>query len=209
MRKITSALNHELTTLTRPGPKPELDPMTIEELREIEKHLEITLSEPLLIKPEEEKAKEHLKEIDKAAKTLWMKVMKVGAKGIPMEDLTEYSVEEGITPALAKAAVERLEEMGQIGKIGWDRIVAIASVQTPHTTIKPERDVYELMVEKIYPGNAVVLINDKWRARLAHEDFEGPSSLVKKNARFKARGTLYHDDGTLCFRVQEVTEILS
>jgi Fanconi anemia group M protein len=68
---------------------------------------------------------------------------------------------------------------------------------------------YELMVKKIYPGSAVVLINDKWRARLAHEDFLGPPSLVKKNTKFKARGILYHDEGTLCFRVQEVTQILS
>lgn len=84
--------------------------------------------------------------------------------------------------------------------------MATASVQT---VAKAERDVYELTVEKIYPGSAVVLINAKWRARLAHEDFEGPPSLVKKNTRFKARGILYRDKGTLCFRVQEVTQILS
>jgi Fanconi anemia group M protein len=206
MRKITSSLNRELIPMTRQGSKPEPNPMTAEELGELEKHAKVAIIEPQLIKPEEEKVKEFLREVEKASRILWKETMKAGSEGLAIEDLVQDVVEEGITPAVAKAAIERLEEIGQVGKVGWDRIVATASVQT---AAKPERDVYELMVEKIYPGSAVVLINDKWRARLAHEDFEGPPSLVKKNAKFKARGTLYRDNGTLCFRVQEVTQILS
>jgi Fanconi anemia group M protein len=209
MRKIASGLNRELNPLTRPGSKPEPNPMTVEELSELEKHARIAITEPQLIKPEEEKVKEFLREVEKASRVLWKRAMKAGSKGLSIEDLVESVAEEGITPATAKAAIERLEEMGQVGNVGWDRIVATASVQTSPTVPKSERDAYELMVEKIYPGSAVVLINDKWRARLAHEDFLGPPSLVKKNAKFKARGILYHDKGTLCFRVQEVTQILS
>ncbi len=63
-------------------------------------------------------------------------------------------------------------------------------------------------MEKIYPGSAVVLINDRWRARMTPQDFEGPASMIKKNARFKARGTLYRDENTLCFRVRQVTQVL-
>jgi Fanconi anemia group M protein len=132
--------------------------------------------------------------------------MEAGNEGLAVEDLIQDAVEEGVTPATVKAAIERLEQLGQVGRIGWDRIVATASVQT---AAKLERDVYELMVEKIHLGSAVVLINGKWRARLTHEDFEGPPSLVKKNAKFKARGMLYHNNGTLCFRVQEVIQILT
>ena len=209
MRKITSSLNHELTPLMRHGLKPEPNPMTMDELSELEKHATVTIIEPQLIRPEEERVKEFLREVEKASRILWKKTMKAGSNGLPIEDLVESAVEEGITPATAKAAIERLEEIGQVGKVGWDRIVATLSVHTRPTSAKTERDVYELTVEKIYPGSAVVLINDKWRARLAHEDFEGPPSLVKKNSKFKARGILYHDKGTLCFRVQEVTQILS
>ncbi len=48
-----------------------------------------------------------------------------------MKTCLEDMAEEGITPATAKAAIERLEEMGQVGRVGWDRIVTAASVQTP------------------------------------------------------------------------------
>jgi len=65
------------------------------------------------------------------------------------------------------------------------------------------------MVEKIYPSSTVVLINDKWRARMTPQDFEGPTGVIKKEARFRAVGTLYRDGNTLCFRVRQVTQILS
>jgi len=209
MRKITSTLNRELNPLTRPGPKPEPNPMTTEELSDIEKHAKATAVEPKHIKPEEEKVKEFLREVDKVSRNLWRKAMKAGSGGLLVEDLLEDMADEGITPATAKAAVERLEELGQVGRIGWDRIVTVASVPTPEKPVTAERDVYEVMVEKIYSGSAVVLINDKWRARMTPQDFEGPAGMVKKDARFKARGTLYRDGNTLCFRVRQVTQVLS
>jgi len=106
-----------------------------------------------------------------------------------------------------KAAIEKLEGTGQVGKVGWDRIATVASMPTPKSIGTPERDAYEIMVEKIYPGKAVVLINDRWRARITPQDFEGPANVIKKDARFRARGTLYHDGNTLCFRIKEVIQI--
>jgi Fanconi anemia group M protein len=88
-------------------------------------------------------------------------------------------------------------------------MVPVVSVSTPQTRDGSERDVYEVMVKKIYPGSAVVLINDKWRARMTPQDFEGPADMIKKDASFKARGTLYRDGNTLCFRVRHVTQIMS
>ena len=209
MRKIASTLNRELNPLMRPGPRPEPDPMTVEELRDLEKNARITAIQPQLVKPEEEKVKQFLKEVDKASRILWRKAMRAGGRGMLIEDLTEELVEEGITPATVKAAIDRLEETGQIGKIGWDRIVPATSVSTPQTRDGSERDVYEVMVEKIYPGSAVVLINGKWRARMTPQDFEGPTGIIKKDARFKATGSLYRDGNTLCLRVRQVTQILS
>ena len=209
MRKITSTLNRELNPLMRLGPKPEPNPMTIEELSDLEKRAKIIALEPKLIKPEEEKAKEFLREIDKASRILWMKAMKAGSRGLLIEDLIEDAVEEGITPATAKAAIERLEETGQIGKVGWDRVVTAGSVPALEEPAMPERDVYEVTVEKIYPGSAVVLVNGKWRARMTAQDFEGPTGMIKREARFKARGTLYRDGSTLCFKVRQVTQVLS
>lgn len=209
MKKITASLNAELSPLLRLGPKPEPNQMTIEEVREIEAHARITHLEPQLIKPEEEKVRRFLREVDKASRYIWTKAMKAGSRGLLIEDLIEEATEEGITPAIAKAAIEKLQNIGQIGKVGWDRIATVASLPTPKSVDIAEKDVYEVVVEKIYPGKAVVLINDKWRARITPQDFEGPPTIIKKDARFKARGTLYHDGDTLCFRVREVTQILS
>ena len=61
----------------------------------------------------------------------------------------------------------------------------------------------------VYPNVAVVIVNDKWRARLTPEDYTGPKALIKKNSRFKATADLYKMDGTLCIRVNEVVQILN
>jgi len=203
MRKITASLNQELNPLMRLGPKPEPNPLTIEEMREIEKHAKITRLEPQLIKPEEEKVKKFLRDVDKASRYIWMRAMKAGSPGLLIEDLADQIAEEGVTPAILKAAVEKLQDIGQLQRIGWDRIATVPSKPTP------EKDMYDILVEKIYPGKAVVLINDKWRARITPQDFEGPSNIFKKDARFKARGIFYHDGDTLCFRVREVIQLLS
>jgi Fanconi anemia group M protein len=68
--------------------------------------------------------------------------------------------------------------------------------------------VYEVEVEKIYPGSAVVLVNEKWRARLEPSDFEGPVSLIRKNSRFKAIADLYRMNGVLHIRVKDVVQKL-
>lgn len=208
MRMITSTLNRELNPAKRRGPKPQLETMTVQELTDLEKNATLRNAEPHLIKSEDEKIKEFARDVEKASRILWAKAMTVGSKGMLIEDLVQNAVEEGLSPATAKAAIERLEEMGQIGRFGWDRIVATTSVDTPKTQTKPEQDVYEVTVEKIYPGSAVVLINNKYRARLAYQDFEGPTSVIKKNSRFKATAELYRSDNTLCIRIRQVIQLL-
>ena len=46
------------------------------------------------------------------------------------------------------------------------------------------------------------------RARLIPADYNGPRNLIKKNSRFRASAQPYRVEGTLCIRVNEVTEIL-
>ncbi len=209
MRKITSTLNRELAPIARFGSKPEPAPMTVEELSDLEKQARATVVEPMLLKSEEEKAKEFLKEVDKASRLLWMKILRAGNQGLLIEDLMENAAEDRMTPSTAKSGIERLVETGKIRKVGWDRIVAATSVSTTQAHSTPERDVYDVTVEKIHSGSAVVLVNDKWKARMTAQDFEGPTGIIKKDAKFKATGTLYRDGNTLCLRVRQVTQILS
>jgi len=158
------------------------------------------------IEVEAEEIKEFAKEVNRTAKNLWMKVMKTGAKGILVEDLLEELALEGYPPSIVKAAIDSLEKSDQIYKLGWDRIASVASM--PTLKEKEDKDEYEVEIEKILPGRAICIINNKWRARLVPEEYEGPPNLIKKSMRFKAKGILYHEGKTLCIQVQRVIQIL-
>jgi Fanconi anemia group M protein len=203
MKQISSTLNQELKTFTRKGPRPEPKPMTVEELRRINNLATAIEAEPQVAVPEEAKAKEFIKMVDKAAKYVWMKAMKAGSQGLLIEDLTEEAVEDGITPATIRAAIDNLQKLAQIERTARDRITTVTSKQ------RKDEDTYEILVEKIYPGKAVVLINDKWKARLTAQDFDGPPSIIKRDAKFKVNGILYHDGDTLCLRIREVIQLLA
>jgi Fanconi anemia group M protein len=197
MKGIVASLNKQLKTLSRRGvklpsklitkseiadEKPFIPPQKIVEKSEVEA----------------EKIKEFTGEVNRASKSLWMKTMKAGASGLLIEDLLEESILEGYSPSIVKAAINHLEKSDQIYKLGWDRIASVASMSTQKE--KEDKDVYEVEIEKILPGKAVCIINK--------EEYEGPPNLIKKNMRFKARGTLYHEGKTLCIQVRRVTEVL-
>jgi len=149
-----------------------------------------------------------LKEVDKASRYVWKKVMKTDVEGLQVDQLLQEAVKEGITSAVIDAAIERLEGAGKVARIDNDRIVAIANMSVGEPPVAANDGLYEVLVEDISPGKAVVLIDGKQRARLTEQDFEGPQNLIKKKARFKARGAFYHCDGTLHFRVIEVVQQL-
>ncbi len=135
-----------------------------------------------------------------------MKAMKAGAKGLQIKDLLEESTSEGHSSSIVKAAISLLEKSDQIHKLGWDRIASTASISNAKEN--EDDNLYEVEVEKVLPGKAVCIVNKKWRAKLVPEEYEGPPHLIRKNMRFKARGTLYREGKTLCIQVQRVTEIL-
>ena len=107
---------------------------------------------------------------------------------------------------MAKDKYLRLGEMlikeGLVIEIGRSRYAASSASKTASGRT------YEITVEKIYQNVAVVIVNDKWRARLTPEEYNGPRALIKKNSRFKATADLYKMGGTLCIRVNEVVEKL-
>lgn len=207
MRKIIMSLNLGLKPLMRSGTKPESDRMTSDEILNLEKQMWIQDSKPEPIEPEEE-GTQLLKEVDKASRYIWKKIAKTDVEGISIEDLIEEAAKEGITPAIAKTAIERLQDAGQLAKIGMGRIATIVSMPTPGS-VKTDEDFYDVIVEDVRPGKAVVLVDGRWRARLTPQDFEGPINLFKKKAHFKVRGSFYTDEGLLHFRVREIIQKLS
>jgi len=207
MRKMIASLNLELKPFTRNGPKPEPNPIAKEELLNIERHVEISHLD-LRSTDSEMKANQFLKQVDKASRYIWKKVLKTDVEGLAISYLIEEAEKEGTAPAVAEAAIDNLQEAGQLAKIGTDRVATVASIPArdfPRT----DEDTYDLLVEDIRPGMAIVLVDGKWRVRLVHVDFEGPVNLLKKNSRFKVRGAFYHNENVLHFRVREVVQQFS
>jgi hypothetical protein len=64
----------------------------------------------------------------------------------------------------------------------------------------------KITVEKILPNQAVVWIDDKWRARLLPENYNGPHKLIKRGSTFQALCELYKDSGTLHVKVRQVVK---
>jgi hypothetical protein len=61
-------------------------------------------------------------------------------------------------------------------------------------------------VEKIYPGFAVVMVDDSFRARLEPSAYNGPRDLIKKGRRFKARATITKMEGDNNSPIHDVAE---
>jgi hypothetical protein len=69
---------------------------------------------------------------------------------------------------------------------------------------KFREQIYNIEIEKVVLGKALVLVNGKWHARLHHYDYDGPRGLIRKGREFKAIGELYHDSDSLNMRIENI-----
>jgi len=202
MRAIAETLNKKLKTIVRKHEKPTPNPLTGEEIRLIEAEAKPTRLEPMLVEDEAERVREFSRKVEKAFRSLYLKLLERGPTGIGVENLTSEMEVEGIPQAAVKAAIERLVKEGQASTLGLNQIV----LTTPGGV---QGRTYEITIEKILPGEAVVWVNNKWRARLAAEDYNGPRQIIRKGSTFNAVGELYRMDGVLCLRVKHVTQTIT
>ena len=207
MRKTAHLLNRELKMLIRPGPKPEPTPLSAEELQELEKESRARQGGEIRIS-EKDEGRDFLSEVERASRKLLIEIMRVGGEGASIELLVKSLAQEEISPNAVNAAINKLENSGQIMRLGWDRVASVSTVSIHRRSKETDKeDLFRVAVEKVYPGRVVAWINDKWRARILPEDFEGPPQLLKKDSRFTARGSLYREDGVLCFRVIKIVDL--
>jgi ERCC4-related helicase len=208
MRRITRILNRDLKPLIRLGPKPEDIPLTNDELKELEKKAEEHLSDDSVKHVQKNEDKKFIKEVERASRIILSETMKNGDKGVNIENITSSLALDGISSNAVMVAINKLEDSGHIMRLGWDCVASIKFASKQGNSLsKNEKDVFKIIVETVYPGKAIVWINDRWRARILPEDFEGPPSLLKKDSTFTAHGNLYRDNGILCFRVTEILEL--
>lgn len=136
------------------------------------------------------------RDVDRAARRIYIELQKYGSNGIEIETLGEIL---DIDYSVIINAIKKLEKLR---KVEWKNEGIVASTywgfrQTIGKTLN-------LLVEKIIRGKALVVVDDKWHARLNHYDYEGPREFLKKGIRLKAIGELYHEDGILCIKVKQI-----
>jgi Fanconi anemia group M protein len=202
MKTIAQNLNLKLQPVIRKRSKPASDPLTPLELKMLEEEARPAKAEPETLKTEVETLREFDKKVERSSRILYMKLLERGVSGADMDQIASDMEYEGASLPILKATVEKMVKKGLIAEIRRGHYAVTSAAKSAG------QKVYELSIEKIYPGGAVLMVNDEWRARLTPEEYNGPKALIKKNSRFKATADLYRLDGTLCIRVKEVVEIL-
>lgn len=98
---------------------------------------------------------------------------------------------------LVNAALKLLKKLEQI-KITQGKVFASENL------MRIPGQVFNIKVEKVVTGKAIVLVNNKWRAILNHYDYRGPRELIKKGKEFRATGELYRDNDSLSIRIEQI-----
>jgi len=202
MKTIAENINLKLQPVIRKRSKPAPDPLTPLELKMLEEEAKTVKIEPELVKPEVETIKEFDKKVERSSRILYMKLLEWGISGADINQIASDMEYEGASLPVLKVTVEKMVKKGLITEIRKGKYAVASAAKSA------DKKVYELTIEKIYPNAAVLIVNDKFRARLTPEEYNGPKALIKKNSRFKATADLYSLGGALCIRVKEVVEIL-
>jgi ERCC4-related helicase len=135
------------------------------------------------------------REIDSAARRIHTLIAKSGTQPLDVDIIQEnLSFENSIL-------LEALKKLEKLKRIEW---VDDSKVILSENLAKISGSTYDVYVEKIIHGRALVTVDGKWHARLNHYDYEGPRELLRKGSEFKAVGELYHDEGVFSLRVKQI-----
>jgi Fanconi anemia group M protein len=196
MRTITEQLNRILTPVLRAKQKPEPKPLTKEEILTLQKIA--VRREPTQIQEEFLKTRMLEREVARAERTLYLKILERGAAKIEDEELYGEMELEGFSRSVVKAALAKLVKKRYLAE-EEDRVtIPIKEI--------PGAKLMKITVEKILPRQAVVWIDDKWRARLLPENYNGPHQLIRRGSTFQALCELYRDSGILHVKVRQVVK---
>jgi Fanconi anemia group M protein len=135
-------------------------------------------------------------------KNIYEMLLKAGDKGVTLHEIMESI---SYSPETVRKSLNRLEREGLAKKVG-DIYVTTAIIRSKPLTVKPQGKIHTIAVEKIYPGFAVVMVDDSFRARLEPSAYNGPRDLIKKGRRFKARATITKMEGTTTVLIHDVVE---
>ena len=132
--------------------------------------------------------------VQSTARKIYSLVSMHGNSGLDIQLLQKKLHQDDV---LLKAALKMLEKFERI-KITRGKVFASENL------VKIQGQIFNIEVEKVVTGKAIVLVNSKWRAILNHYDYRGPRELIKKGREFRATGELYRDNDNLSIRVKQI-----
>jgi len=139
-------------------------------------------------------------------KQLYMLLLKAGNRGATLGELLK-KLDEGYSPDVVRRSLARLVRDGLVKRVG-DRYVTAAALRSRPVAAKAQGRIVTVEVEKVYPGFAVVLVDDRFRARLEPSTYNGPRELIKKGRRFRARATVIRMNGKTAILIHDVVEAI-
>jgi Fanconi anemia group M protein len=139
-------------------------------------------------------------------KQLYMLLLKAGNRGATLGELLK-ELDEGYSPDVVRRSLARLVRDGLVKKVG-NRYITAAALRSKPVAAKAQGRIVTVEVEKVYPGFAVVLVDDRFRARLEPSTYNGPRELIKKGRRFRARATVMKLNGKTAILIHDVVEAI-
>ncbi|MFL6413017.1 MAG: helicase-related protein [Nitrososphaeraceae archaeon] len=133
--------------------------------------------------------------VQRAARLIYLQLVKAGKHGIDADELRENLRLENLV------LVEAIKKLEKLKKIEW---LDDGRLTTAESLKQYPGKIYNVYVEKILPGKALVTIDERWHARLNQYDYDGPRDLLKTGSEFRAVGDLYHERGILTIRIKQV-----
>jgi len=143
-------------------------------------------------------------ELHHCRKHIYMTLLKAGARGATLQELYEGHT---YTPEAVRRSLGRLLREGLVKRVG-ERYVTAAALRSRPISARPQGRIRTIEVEKIYQGFAIVLVDDRFRARLEPTAYNGPRELIKKGRRFRARATITKLNGTTTILIHDVVEAI-
>ncbi|MFH0749057.1 MAG: DEAD/DEAH box helicase [Candidatus Bathyarchaeota archaeon] len=200
MRKVAQNINTKLQPIIRINCKPSPSPLTPKEIQALEDATEQESEERPII-PKTQTLKEFRLNVERTSKNLYLKLLKIGDKEVSLGEIASDSEFESTPKPILRSTIEKLLKKGQIIEIDTDKY----AISLPRKIIPGKT--YEVTIEKILPGVAIVRVDERWNARLCPEEYNGPAILIKKNSRFRVIGELYKRDDVPHLRVKQVIGI--
>jgi len=145
-------------------------------------------------------AKEVRRAVERTRKDVFLQLLKSGRRGMTLPELMEQVDED---PDVVRRAAFRLVKERKVVRMGG-RFVPRSSLRASSES----GALFKVEVEKVGAGYAIVLVNDRFRARMEADMFYGPRELVRKGSRFIAKAKVLKQDGRTLIVVHDVVRVL-